>query len=385
MTSPICGLLLISLVLNGTVARFRDVSAEKLPLTSLTNNSMDIEQGDLDGDGDIDLVIAMEFRPNVLLFNDGHGHFTDASASRLPEKKHDSEDIALADFDRDGDLDIIFVSEDDMINEYYLNNGKGYFTDVSDRLPVEATSNAVVAADLDGDGDLDLVLGNEGQDVFLANDGKGNFRDETGQRLPVDKTVTQDIEAADLDGDGDLDLVLGNEDGNKLYLNIGKGVFTDDAAERLPVTGTAEETRKVDLADIDGDGDLDLFFSNVRFRPGKNPANRLLVNNGKGFFTDESAVRLKGDNSLHSADAQFADLNGDKSLDLIVVNVFGGYPQAFINDGKGSFIEQTTSYFPSRLSGEVISLELMDANRDGVSDLYFGVFRGADFLLYGER
>jgi hypothetical protein len=296
---------------------------------------MDIEQGDLDGDGDIDLVIAMEFRPNVLLFNDGHGHFTDASASRLPEKKHDSEDIALADFDRDGDLDIIFVSEDDMINEYYLNNGKGYFTDVSDRLPVEATSNAVVAADLDGDGDLDLVLG--------------------------------------------------NEDGNKLYLNIGKGVFTDDAAERLPVTGASEETRKVDLADIDGDGDLDLFFSNVRFRPGKNPANRLLVNNGKGFFTDESAVRLKGDNSLHSADAQFADLNGDKSLDLIVVNVFGGYPQAFINDGKGSFIEQTTSYFPSRLSGEVISLELMDANRDGVSDLYFGVFRGADFLLYGER
>jgi hypothetical protein len=345
---------------------------------------MDIEQGDLDGDGDLDLVIAMEFRPNVLLFNDGLGKFTDATAGRLPQKRHDSEDIALADFDGDKDLDIVFVSEDDKINEYYINDGKGVFTDVSDRIPVDGTTNAVLAGDFDKDGDIDLILGNEGQDVFLANDGKGNFNDETGKRLPVDVTVTQDIESADLDNDGDQDLVFGNEDDNKIYLNNGKGVFTDATKERLPHVNGVEETRKVDIVDLDKDGDGDLFFSNVRFRSGKQPANRILINNGKGVFTDETAKRFNGDNNMNSADAQFADLNGDAVPDLIIANVFGGYPQVLINNGKGVFQERSASYFPASVTGEAISVELIDANKDGKWDLYFGVFRSADVLLFGE-
>jgi len=376
-------LLVFTYALKNTI-RFKDVSAEYLPLTSLINNSMDIEQGDLDGDGDMDLIIAMEFRPNVLLFNDGEGKFTDVTAGRLPEKKHDSEDIALADFDGDHDLDIVFVSEDDMVNEYYINDGKGYFSDVSYRLPVEGITNAVIAADFDSDGDIDLVLGNEGQDIFLANDGKGNFKDETVRSMPIDNSITQDIEAADIDGDGDLDLIIGNEDGNKLYLNNGKGIFSDATAERLPITGNREETRKVDVADVDGDGDLDLFFSNVRFRPGKEAANRILINNGKGYFRDETFERFKGNNNLHSADAQFLDLNRDNAPDLVIANVFGGYQQVFINNGKGVFIEAVDTYFKGSISSEAIALELLDANKDGVPDLYFGVFRGTDVLLLGE-
>jgi len=379
-------LLLFVLILSSdTVTRFTDVSSERLPIQSLKNNSMDIEQGDLDGDGDIDLVIAMEFRPNVLLFNDGTGKFTDETVGRLPQKNHDSEDIALADFDGDGDLDIVFVSEDDKINEYYINNGKGFFSDASNRFPVEAVTNAVIAADFDKDGDIDLILGNDGQDVFLVNDGKGNFKDETSKYLPVDNTVTQDIEAADIDGDGDLDLVFGNEDENKLYINNGKGVFSDVTDGRLPSANGKEETRKVDIADIDNDGDLDIYFSNVRFRPGKDPANRILINNGKGFFTDESAIRINGQNNMHSGDAQFVDLNGDKALDLVIANLFGGYQQVFLNNGKGVYTEETTSFFSTKITGEAISLELLDANRDRNPDLYFGMFRGADVLLYGQR
>jgi hypothetical protein len=372
-------------ILQKEVTQFQDVSATHLPLADLRANSMDVESADLDKDGDMDLVIASEFRQNLLLFNDGQGKFSNATEGRLPKKMHDSEDIALGDFDKDGDIDIVFVSEDDQVHEYYLNDGKGFFTDMSASFPARSTCNAVVAADFDKDGDLDLVLGNAGQDNFLANDGKGKFTDETSKRLPADSRTTQDVEAADIDKDGDLDLLLGNEDDNQVYLNDGKGIFTDATAARLPITPGTEETRKVDLADVDNDGDLDIFFSNVNFRQNKNFANRLLINNGKGIFTDETSNRYLGENNFHTADACFVDINGDKAPDLVVANIFGGRQQLFMNDGKGIFSEKTNGSFNNSITTtEAIAVEAGDWNNDKVVDLYFGVFRNVDVLLNGR-
>ena len=351
-------------------------------MDNLRANSMDIVANDIDKDGDPDLIIAMEFRPNVILLNDGHAKFSVSNV--LSAKNHDSEDIAAEDFDRDGDVDIVFVSEDDKIHEYYINKGNATFDDASEKFPVSSKCNAVIAHDFDKDGDIDLILGNEGQDIFLANDGKGNFTDETTKRLPVDQSTTQDIETFDLDKDGDFDLIFGNEDGNRIYLNDGKGGFTDATQERLPITPEAEETRKVDLADIDKDGDLDIFFSNVNFRKNKNPANRILVNNGKGFFTDETTTKYLGKNDLHTADVSFADLDQDKDLDMVIANVFGGAQQVFLNDGKGIFTEQPSNYLPTSTT-EAISVEVTDLNKDGLPDIYFGIFRGTDVLLLGGK
>lgn len=86
---------------------------------------MDVAVGDADGDGDPDLALAIEFGPNLLVINDGSGRFADETASRLPAAIHDSEDAAFADLDGDGDRDLVFVSEDDQINELYLNDGAG--------------------------------------------------------------------------------------------------------------------------------------------------------------------------------------------------------------------------------------------------------------------
>lgn len=364
---------------------FENISESHLPVNDLRNNTMDVVSADIDNDGDLDLVIASEFRQNLILLNDGSGKFSNGTEGRLPKKQHDSEDIAVADFDNDGDPDIIFVSEDDQVHEYYLNDGKGNFADVSERINMRTTANAIIEADFDRDGDVDVILGNAGQDLFLANDGKGFFADETSSRLPADNSTTQDIETADLDGDKDLDLVFGNEDDNRIYLNDGKGKFTDVTEKHLPYIPGNEETRKVDIFDVDLDGDDDLFFSNVNFRKTKDPANRLLINNGKGVFTDETIQRYHGINSMHSADAQFTDLNGDKYPDLLVANIFGGEQQVFINDKKGSFTEKTKDYFTSNPSSEAISVEVGDWNKDGVKDIYLGVFRGADLLLRGKK
>ena len=359
-----------------------EVSDSAIPFQELKNNTMDIETADLDKDGDQDMVLAMEFKPNIILINDGTGNFANEPSARLPQVAHDSEDIALGDFDKDGDIDIVFVSEDDKVHEYYLNDGKGFFTDNSLKFPFSSVANAIDVADYDKDGDLDLIIGNDGQDFYLANDGKGNFSDETKTRMPGDQTVTQDVQSADLDKDGDLDLILGNENGNRLYLNNGKGMFSDATEQRFPLAN--EETRKIRLADIDADGDLDAFVCNVDFGKQKDKANRILINDGKAFFREETTQRLKAVNDMHTGDVGFADLDGDKDLDLIIANLFGGYSQLCINDGKGNFTEATDKVFSQKLMGDAISIEIADWNRDNWPDVYFGFFRTRDRLFFSK-
>jgi hypothetical protein len=343
-----------------------DSTATALPAVLAYNNGMDVEAADIDGDGDLDIIVAKEFQPNTLLLNDGHGHFTEATG-RFSNDSHDSEDIAVADFDGDGDLDVIFVSEDDFTHEYYLNDGHGVFTEVSDRLP-RSIANAVVAKDVTGDGFPDLFIGNDGQDFLLINDGHGSFRDETAARMPVDNNVTQDLELADIDGDGDLDVVQGNEDGNRLLVNDGSGHFADETAARLPITADME-TRKVTFADVDRDGDLDLFFANVRFRPEKDPQNRLYINDGSGHFSDETATRLPVDTEW-SVDGKFVDIDGDGDLDLFEVNFPVRPVKAFLNDGHGVFTEASATILGKPVSVQGLGLEFADLNGDSLIDLY---------------
>lgn len=372
----ILGLLLLLLPVPLLVTLI-DVSETHLPLADLAKNSMDVVSADIDGDGDGDLVIACEFYPNIILINDGTGRFANESAGRLPQKKHDSEDIAAEDFDLDGDIDLVFVSEDDQVNEYYINNGKGFFEDASDKFPVKGITNAVIAVDVDKDGDKDLVLGNDGQDVLLLNDGKGNWSDATSLRFPVDSDVTQDVKAFDADADGDMDLVIGNEDAGKIYLNDGKGRFAM-ATAALPQVVATVETRKVEVEDVDRDGDLDLLFCNVAFKEGRSRQNLLLLNNGKGTFTDVTASHYTGENNFMSLDAQFLDLNADGWNDLVLSNGFGGRLQYFQNN-KGRFSELTNTHLP-QISGDVISLlHFKGAQKE--SYLYLGFFRGKDKLL----
>src|SRR5690606_2349487 len=136
---------------------FSDATSH-LPLGAIGGNTMDVEVADFNGDGFPDIVLAKEWQRNRILFNDGAGNFTDATAGRFTNVNHDSEDIAIADFDGNGWLDVVFASEDDSTHEFYLNTGSGNFTDVSSRLP-QFVSNAVVAVDINGDTYIDLIFG----------------------------------------------------------------------------------------------------------------------------------------------------------------------------------------------------------------------------------
>jgi hypothetical protein len=360
---------------------------------------MDVEAADLDGDGDLDLVVAQEFLPNKVLRNDA-GRFVawDVLPALDPKRLgggpsgHDSEDIAIADFDGDGRHDLVFVSEDDVklgrseVHEFYRGKEGGVFERVFGVLP-DTEANAVACADVSGDGRPDLLIAGAGQDLLLVNDGKGSFVDATEARLPREAATTQDAEFADIDGDRRLDIVLGFEGGHALWMQQKDGTFVDETKARLPAPGFVE-ARKVAAVDVDRDGDLDLYFAHVGWM-GRAPQDRLYVNDGRGRFTDETSARL-GVESGTTADARFADFDGDGDLDLVGVNL--GVLELLANDGRGRFVDVTAAALSAPIQGPGLAIEIQDFDRDGRLDLYVAFLggpkkdpNGFDRLLLGIR
>lgn len=346
---------------------------------------MNAKAGDVDGDGDLDLVIAMEFERNRLLLNDGAGRFSDASA-KLPSNARDSEEIALADIDSDADLDIVVANEDDLRPEMYLNDGSGIFTDVSERLDVRVKANAVLAFDANGDEQPDLFFGGDKVSHLLMNQGDGQYRDESSARLPDTFAGVQDVAAGDLDADGDLDLVLGAEDRNQIYVNDGQGGFALAAPPALPRAAKPEETRDVELIDADSDGDLDIFFANVRlWNPNASPQDRLLLNDGRGAFSDATSAWLPQREESTLA-AQPADVDGDGRLDFItgtladLTGATSNAPLRFLVH-RGDRFEDAQGLAPDGVGANTFDILWADLNGDATPDVFVASRGGPDQLL----
>ncbi|MEZ5966392.1 MAG: VCBS repeat-containing protein [Planctomycetota bacterium] len=248
------------LLINDGFARFVDATASRLPPSGLV---MSIAVGDVDGDRDLDLFVGRDWGSggDMLLINDGSGHFADVSASHLPQVENQSARVVLVDVDGDGDLDAV-VADSFLIfhtNRVYTNDGGGRFTDeTAVRLPEGGTRAwTVVAFDADGDGDVDLVFGDDAQDRLFVNDGSGFFRSVPGA-LPTDPTSTEALAAGDLDGDGDVDLVLGKSgaSGSRVLENDGHGLFVDRT--RAFWGDGPGAARWIEIADLDADGDQDV-------------------------------------------------------------------------------------------------------------------------------
>jgi hypothetical protein len=397
ITLPIVMFLLVSFPTPSATAQdparlYENVTDTHLPV--LDGPSMDAGLADLDGDGDLDVVVAVEWERNRVLINNGHGVFSDESESRLPFSAFDSEDVGIVDVDGDGDLDLVFVSEENQENELFLNNGNGIFTRAGERLgSAWGVSNALHVADVDVDGSPDLVIGNAGFNWLLMNDGQGWFH-HAPDRLPWRGSSTEDVELADIDRDGDLDILDAGESDNRIVINIGDGFFehTDGWIE---FRNSPEETREADLADVDCDGDLDIYFANVHLSvEGSDPRDRLVINNGLGRFTDETEARIPADD-LDTWEVDFIDVDCDGDLDIITGNGELEYRPTWptsrlireepflvlLNDGDGFFTDATEQVFPDGIQGYGWDVAAGDVDGDGAVDLYLASRFTRDFLL----
>ena len=159
------------LYLNNGSGLFADVTLTNLPQDD--DDSRGVALGDVDGDGALDVVFVNRLSRNRLYINDGSGVFEDATAVFLPTHDDWSLDVALGDVDGDRDLDMVVANFNEQ-NKLYLNDGSGLFEEVtSTHLPVDSDSSlGIVLGDSDGDGDLDIVVANFGDNRLYTSKGR---------------------------------------------------------------------------------------------------------------------------------------------------------------------------------------------------------------------
>ncbi len=206
---------------------------------------------DLDHDGDLDLLVS---GAGVRLHrNDGDGSFTETTEAWGLVPDTGAAEAAYADLDDDGDLDLLLVGGGSA-PRLYTNERGGSFTEIASSVGLgTAEAEALVVADFDRDGGLDIVLSSPARTKLWVNDGRGSFS-STAWTGPGARF----IRSLDFDNDGAFDLLLGGDGGLRLLRGDGLGDF-EDFTDRLPA---AEESyRSASVMDYNEDGDLDLLLT----------------------------------------------------------------------------------------------------------------------------
>lgn len=277
-------------------------------------NTNSIALGDIDGDGDLDAVVGNGTgEAETVWLNNGAGVFS--AHPTVPSFGAGSTTfVALRDLDGDGDLDAIAVNTAGQATTVWLNNGAGVFTShpVTPSFGAGGTKMYAALGDLDSDGDIDVVLVDSAasQSVWL-NDGAGSFSPHPSGAT-FGPTGAFAIALGDIDGDGDLDAVVPTVGAERVYLNDGTGLFTAHPTTPLFGSGTSVSLA---LADIDGDGDLDAIVSNL-LEP-----NTTWLNDGAGNFSPHPTLPSFGTGSKM---AVLGDIDGDGDLDVVLADGGGG-------------------------------------------------------------
>lgn len=366
-----------------TTSKFQNVSSSNLP-SNLSGATSDATAADIDNDGDLDLIQAIQFEPNRLLINNGSGNF---SIQQLASLNFDSRDVIAGHFDSDSNIDqsdyidIFIANNSTQTSEYYLNDDDGTFSELNNRISITGSFTSAATEDTDGDGATDILIGSNGQNRLLQNNGNGFFNNQT-TRLPQLSNATHDVAFGDLTSNNLPDIAVANGGTNKILINNGAGFYTDQS-NRYSFTNEIEESRDIELADVDRDGDLDIYLGNSNFQEGANPQDRLLINDGEGFFSDQTTDRLPV-LTANTFDAELADLDNDGNPDLIVGNYNGGI-RVLTNNGSGFYTDQTDRWIPEDFTPPVMDLEIADFNGDGLPDMYISVREGSDQLLIQQE
>lgn len=340
---------------------------------------------DLDGDGDLDLVVARNARegdgargePTTVFRNDG-GTLVEVDAGFTSELG--GRTIGVLDYDQDGRLDL-FITEDIFqggSSRLFRNDGDLRFTDVTSAvgIPLDVHGLGIAVADLGGDARPDLFISGSNR-LFLA-EGDGFVEASTGI-TPWETFGNEDIvggvDAADVDLDGDLDLVVGQhynstvEAGTevpvRLYLNRGDATF-EDITESAGLSPIPTKAPHVEFADMNNDGLVDIVTS-ASAADGTAPAV-FLATAGRGGPTFETPEGLGSDQ--YWVAAPIADVDRDGRLDVLLVEWEPSLPSLlFQGQNEGNWI--SVALTEPRI-GAGATVLVYEAGRSGDTDELIG-------------
>jgi len=302
---------------------FLEVSADVF--TGEPDFTRAIKVRDVDGDGAADILVANTFETQSRLYlGDGEGGFIDAT-DKLPQDARSFGDAEFGDVDGDGDLDVVLAdwgagvaSQTSGRTRLWLGDGDGNFTDVTEtQMPdvLVAWSWELEFADVDNDFDLDVLVSCKsctGSYMFV-NDGAGTFTDAS-DKLPQFAN-NYEFEPIDLTGDGFIDLVTindGPQGREHVFVNDGAGGFTDATAELWPdADNIPGDDNMVAFLDVESDGDADFVIAGLF-----GSEDRLMTNSGDGHLTVADAFMPA--NSQGTLGLAVADLDGDKKIDVVL-------------------------------------------------------------------
>lgn len=360
---------------------------------------------DVDADGDQDLVIAGSYSTGTgnashtrLYLNNGSGAFNEATNNHFSGLMFG--EVEFADFDNDGDPDVIITGETGPYSggtqpstcAVYRNNGSGGYTKIQGNPFPDIYESSVAVADIDGDNDLDVaIMGKIRFTQYVAelylNNGNGNFSLKAA--ITPRGVHEGSLDFADIDGDSDMDLLVtgqerqvsGYQDISKLFINDGSGNFT--LKSNTSLTPVREGFSL--FADVDGDNDQDLLIS------GRGPVansfvTELYTNDGSGNYSLSTGNSFQG---LHRGAGKFVDADMDGDLDLFLAGAIAGnspptsLTELYKNDGSGNFSVASNNTLPQVYGG---SVDFADVDSDGDPDLLLsgGVGHSAVCSIYAN-
>lgn len=342
---------------------------EQLVVFDFVANAVSVNGADLDGDGDLDLVTASSLDDQLKWFeNTGGGVF--GAAQVIQSNTGVIYETALADLDGDGLLDVVATEALGQRVAWHRNLGAAGFGPAQTISTLQDFYYAVAAGDVDNDGDMDLVAGGADRVVVLLNGGSGVFA--TTVEVEGDPQSCRDIVLGDLDGDGLLDLAWPSTFGESIawHRNLGGGVF---GVAQVIAAGLPTSTNMA-AGDLDGDGDVDLVGSSYNF--GTAGELHVYLNDGSGSFAGslvETQIAVVEGVGL-------ADLDGSGTLDLFMGVRDLGRVSYFPNLGAGSFGSEVVASSGLEQAGQV---HAVDIDGDGDQDVLCQA--GPDLLVWYEN